>query len=265
MKHGQIILFIIFTTICMVLCYALYKYYKSPEVREFYKIPTHYDDTIRIAYIGDSWAAMHKKHECIIAKMIEDSVHRTVIVSSFGIHGKTSKEIYESLFDNKEMRNFIMQGYDFCFISAGINDTYKKMSVTYYKTSINHIIRFMRTNHIHPIILDIPDYDINNAYEQQQLTRKVLRKVSMLITGSRLDCKQDFRNTLSELINDEKYSNQISIINYQEWNNDYPNNLKSYYLDDGMHLNQIGYKKLDSCIAQHIIQQYIKAIKHPIH
>ena len=256
MKHGQIILFIIFTTICMVLCCALYKYYKSPEVRELYKIPTHYDDTMRIAYIGDSWAAMHKKHKCIIAKIIEDSIHRPVIVSSFGIQGKTSKEIYEALFNNKDMRHFMMEGYDFCFVSAGINDTYKKMSTTYYRTSMNNLIQFMLTNHIHPIILDIPDFDIYKAYERQQPIRKVIRRVSMLFTGTQINCKQTFRNALVGLCNDNNYHNKISILKYEEWNNDFQNDIKKYYLDDGMHLNLIGYKKLDSCISHHIIQQF---------
>ena len=239
----------------MVIGHALYNYYAPPTEREAYIIPHHHDDTIRIAYIGDSWAAMHEEHKCIISQIIKDRIHRPVIVSSFGIHGKTSKEIYYGLFDNKDMRSFMMQGYDFCFISAGINDTYKKMSTSYYKKSMDNVILFMLTNKIHPIILDIPDYDINKTYNNQLLIRKILRKASMLITRSQMDCKQDFRNTLTELIYENNYNNQISILKYQEWNNNYRDDVKSYYLCDGMHLNQIGYAKLDSCIANHIIQQ----------
>ena len=253
MKRWLTILITISTLFCMVLGHAVYNYYMPPAERKAYIIPRHHDDTIRIAYIGDSWAAMHKDHDCIITQTVEESIHRPVKISSFGIHGKTSKEIYENLFDNKDMRSFMMQGFDFCFISAGINDTYKKMSDTYYRISMDNIIRFMLTNHIHPIILDIPDYDIIKAFNRQQKIRKVLRNISMHITKSQMDCKQDLRVALAELIIDKKYYNQISIIKYQEWNNDYLNDLKSYYLSDGMHLNQIGYTKLDSCIAQQII------------
>ena len=255
MKRWLIILLIILTIICIAIGYAIYEYYTPPTEREAYTIPRHHDDTIRIAYIGDSWAAMHKEHKCLIAQLIEDRKHRPVKVSSFGIHGKTSKEIYESLFDNIEMRSFMMQGFDFCFISAGINDTYKKMSATYYRTSMDNIIHYMLTNHIHPIILDIPDYDIVKAYDRQQSPRKLLRKISMVITGSQMDCKQEFRNTLTELTTDLKNYNQISIMKYQEWNNNYCQDIKNYYLGDGMHLNKLGYAKLDSCIAKHIIQQ----------
>lgn len=239
----------------MVIGHVLYDYFAPPTEREAYIIPRHRDDTIRIAYIGDSWAAMHKEHECTISKIIEDSIHRPVIVSSFGIHGKTSKEIYNDLFDNKDMHSFMMQGYDFCFISAGINDTYKKMSTSYYRISMDNIIRFMLTNKIHPIILEIPDYDIIKTYDRQQPIRQFLRIFSTLITRVQMDCKQEFRNKLSELINDNIYKYQISILKYQEWNNKYQDDIKNYYLGDGMHLNQRGYAKLDSCIAKHIFQQ----------
>ena len=230
MKRRRIILIITIVLSCLAIGLTLKDYYTPPAERVAYMISHHNDDTIRIAYIGDSWAAMHKEHECTIAKKIEDSIHRPVIVSSCGIHGKTSKEIYENLFDNKDIHDFMMKGYDFCFISAGINDTYKKMSVKYYKKSIENIIRFMLINHIHPIILDIPDYNIVKAYDNQKMFHKLLRKASTLITGSQVDCKQEFRNTLYELVNNKNY--EISILKYQEWNKDYLNDLNTYYLND---------------------------------
>ena len=255
MKRWHIILlFALFSLCCIVIGYAFYNYYTPPTKRKAYIIPYYNDDTLRVAYIGDSWAAMHKEYDCILAQIIEDSIHRPVKVSSFGMHGKTSKEIYESLFESQSMHSFMMHGYDYCFISAGINDTYKKMNTNYYKKSMDHLIRFLLTNHIHPIILDIPDYDIVKAYENQQTARQILRKTSTFITGSLTDCKQTFRNALSDLINEDNEW-RISILKYQEWNNDYQNDLKSYYLSDGMHLNKNGYDRLDSCIAQHVFRK----------
>jgi len=259
MKQWIIVLTLAVSSLCcIVIGYAFYKYYTPPTERKAYIIPHHNDDTLRVAYIGDSWAAMHQVHDCILAQIIEDSIHRPVKVSSFGIHGKTSKEIYESLFENQSMHTFMMQGYDYCFISAGINDTYKKMSTDYYKKSMYHMIRFLLTNHIHPIILDIPDYDIVKVYERQQTAKKILRRTSIILTGSQINCKQTFRNALSDLINDNSEW-RISILKYQEWNNDYQNDLKSYYLGDGMHLNKRGYARLDSCIVQHVLYNCNKA------
>ena len=258
MKYWFVTLSIIILLISIAVCYAFYGYYVPSTEKKAYIIPHHYDDTLRIAYIGDSWAAMHKEHGCIIAQMVKDSIHRPVKISSFGIHGKTSKEIYENLFDNLNMRHFMMQGYDFCFISAGINDTYKKMSVSYYKTSIDNIINFMLTNNIHPIILDIPNYDILRAYNRQHSVKKIVRRVSMFITGTQIDCKTEFRTTLHELINKNNYKKNLSIIEYNEWNNNYKHDQLLFYQKDGMHLNQMGYARMDSCIALKII----KKLKH---
>jgi lysophospholipase L1-like esterase len=148
----------------------------------------------------------------------------------------------------------MMHGYDICFISVGINDTYKKMSANYYITSMNCIIRFMLANHIRPVILDIPDYDIVQAYKRQNKSRQLLRKISMQVTGASLDCKQEFRNSLKNLVS-EKCLHQATILYYHEWNNKYHQDLQSYYLSDGMHLNTVGYDRLDKYIANLIIQQ----------
>ena len=252
MKRRSIFFVGIMSVCCIAIIFFLYGYYAPPTKRVVYIIPRHHDDTLRIAYIGDSWAAMHKEHNCIITQMISERIHRPVKILSHGLHGKTSKEIYESLFDHQDMRTMMEQGYDFCFISAGINDTYKKMSIDYYKTSMNCIIQFMLSNNIRPIILEIPDYDIMKAYNLQRTERKLLRRISMSISGTQMDCKQDFRNALRDLIRENNYHYLVDVIDYKEWNNSMEDDLRQFYNSDGLHLNQKGYMKLDSVIAKHI-------------
>ena len=118
---------------------------------------------------------------------------------------------------------------------------------------MNCIIRFLLANHIHPIILEIPDYNIMKAYEQQKIEKKFLRHLSMLINGTQMDCKQQFRDALDELIIDKGYQDKVSIIRYKSWNNNYESDLKYFYIDDQMHLNDRGYTVLDSIIAEVII------------
>jgi len=255
MKRWQIVLIVILSVCGIAIGYALNNYYAPPAERQAYTIPRHHDDTLRIAYIGDSWAAFHNEHRCSLSQIISNRLQRPVKVTSFGLPGKTSKEIYESLFNHSKMRTLMTQGCDFCFISAGINDTYKKMSTEYYKKSMDFIIQFMLTNNIRPIILEIPDYDIIRAYNRQQPSRRWLRMFSILITGTPIDCKNEFRNTLMELIFYKNYHDSVDLISYQEWNLHYVDDLKAYYVGDGMHLNQKGYDKLDSCLAMHIIVQ----------
>ena len=82
----------------------------------------------------------------------------------------------------------------------------------------------------------------------------------MLINHTKLDCKQDFRDALDELINEKGYNDKISVIRYKSWNNDYENDLNRLYLNDGMHLNEKGYLVLDSMIAKTISLFYQKIV-----
>lgn len=253
MKKTKKYLAVLLCLVCGCIVYYAYCYYAPPQMRQPFEVPEP-DDTLRIAYIGDSWAFMHKDEDCRIVQMLEDSISRPVRVYSYGICGLTSKEIYESLFDHPQMKAFIQQrGYEYCFVSAGINDTYKKMSLSYYKKSMDAIIQFLLENRIHPIILEIPDYDIQKSYERQSLPKKILRHVSMLISGVPIDCKQQFRDALMELIQEKHYTDKVTVISYKSWNSDYAHDQKSLYRSDGLHLNDTGYAVLDSVTAMNII------------
>lgn len=252
-----IIPFILLTCIFAIILLGGYHYYAQPQLRESYQLANIDDDPICIAYIGDSWAFMHKDRECLIPKLLSDTLHSPVRVSSYGICGLTSKEIYDNFYKNSGFIFFLnKRKYHYCFISAGINDTYKKMSTTYYQKSMEGIIAFLLANHIHPIILEIPDYDIQKSYDRQRLSRKFLRRISMLITGCPIDCKQMFRDALDELISEKGYQDKVSVIRYKSWNNDYSNDQNQLYLNDGLHLNKQGYAKLDSVIAKEILKLY---------
>ena len=252
-KKTQYTLLLLVTCIIVRLTYVAYQFYAPPYLREPY-LMKHQDDTLRIAYIGDSWAFMHKDHDCEMSKLITDALHRPVSVHSYGICGLTSKEIYENIYENSDFKHFLQKRpYEYCFISAGINDTYKKMSTRYYKQSMDGIIQLLLYNNIRPIILEIPDYDIQKAYNWQKSLRKILREASMYINNTPVDCKQIFREALDELIIEKGYQDQVRIIRYKTWNNNYHDDLKRLYVHDGMHLNNLGYAKLDSVIALEII------------
>ena len=253
------ILYIFISTAICIICgvaYSFYSYYAPPKLRQAYQINTIPDDTLRIAFIGDSWAFMHKDHKCMIPQLLQDSLHRPVKVHSYGICGLTSKEIYESFLDNSYFKQFLSKRrYEFCYVSAGINDTYKKMSTSYYQQSMDNIIQFLLFNHIHPIIQEIPDYDINMSFERQTVSRRLLRSLSMIINNTPLDCRQLFRDALDELIHEKKYSDKVSIIRYKSWNGNGENDLNHLYRSDRMHLNGTGYDALDIAIAKVILKQ----------
>ena len=71
------------------------------------------------------------------------------------------------------------------------------MCTTYYQKSMSGLVSLMTANHIHPVILEIPDYDILKTYERQKRQKKLLRRLSMLLTGTPIDCKQMFRKAFA--------------------------------------------------------------------
>ena len=247
---------IISLAVCILFAflYAAYQYYTPPTERASYQMRQH-NDNLRIAYIGDSWAFIHKrKHQCLINNIIEDSCHVQTRIYSYGLSGRTSKEIYEAIFDDEELRQMLQNyKYDYCIVSAGINDANKKMSIKYYQKSMDCIIRYLLSNHVRPIILEIPDYDIQKIFRWERKDRKILRRLSMVINRVPMDCKKAFRKALAELIHDTEYQDKVSIIRYKAWNSHYEEDQKKLYLIDGVHLNEYGNHVLDSVIAKEII------------
>ena len=245
-----------FLTICIIAVFLLeaYRYYTPPEERGAYKMAQP-DDTLRIAYIGDSWAFYHlQEHQCLIPEVINDQCKKPTFIYSYGFPGRTSKEIYEAFFDDERQRQILQNhGFRFCIISAGINDANKKMSIKYYQKSMDYIIRFLLLNHVRPIIIEIPDYDIQKAYQWQKRGRKMLYRLSMAINKVPMDCRQIYRDALDDLIRKKEYLEKVSIIRYKSWNKDYEKDQRMLYLIDGIHLNKYGNAVLDSVIAKEII------------
>ena len=250
MKRKSYYILLTVTIILLILGYGMYYYYAPPKERKPYTIERSNDDTIRVAYIGDSWAFYHQPYDEKITDSLSRKLNRPAKVTSFGCCGRTSKEIYWYLFDNPELAAFMSKGYDYCFFAAGINDANKKMSVNYYKRSMAFIIQFMLANQITPIILEIPDYDIEKCYKVQIPSRKLLRPFSRFVTGTPINCKNEYRQALNDLFVEKQYGDKVQIVRYKDWNDNYAEDQKNYYNGDGIHLNEKGYAKLDSCIIE---------------
>lgn len=119
---------------------------------------------------------------------------------------------------------------------------------------MNNIIQFMLYNHIRPIILEIPDYNIIEVYDNIKGYKKTIRQLSMLINWTQIDCKQQFRDALIELTQEKGYQDKVCILRYKLWNSDYTNDLRNLYISDHFHLNERGYTILDSMIVKTILK-----------
>ncbi len=246
----------IITTICIVvflIVRQIIPYYSPAHRLEGLDIQVHDDDTIRIAYIGDSWAYGHKNMRCIIDSLLSNAIGLTVKVRTAGISGLTSKNIYYGLYKNDSMRSAIEWGPDFCFVVAGINDSDRKIGVNYYKENMRLIIELLLVHHITPIILEIPSYNIRYSYERRNRMVKLKYLVSMLLTLSDMDCIDEYRKAYNELIEEQGWYDKVITIRTSDWNSNGYKDDRNLYDEGQMHLNSIGYLVLDSCIANKIV------------
>lgn len=244
MKKRRIIICIAFVLIVAVVLGRMgYAYYGTAPELSPYTCSQHKDDTLRILFIGDSWAYMHQRHDAELAAMLSAKSSRPVSVCSYGICGITSKGFYESLFQDDSLRSLLSHGADYAIVSIGINDSYQKRGATHYALHTIYILRFLIANNIHPILLEIPDYDIVYAYEHQTFSRKGLRQLSMLLTGSQIDCREAYRQALRAKLYQNQLLNKVRLLSLESWDYD-------LYLSDRMHLNEKGYATLDSMIAK---------------
>lgn len=214
----------------------------------------HHDDTIRIAYIGDSWAYNHKKVKCVIDSIIHDQIRKPVQIRIAGIGGLTSKEIYNGFFSNVEFKSVIEWGPDFCFVSAGINDSNIKNGSDTYKENMRLLISLLIDNHITPVILEIPYYDIYYTFWRLSFETMYRSIRSMLYTKLPINCIDLYSMAYNDLITEQQWQDVVITIRRSDWNPNGYNGQKELYTLDRMHLNQNGYFVLDSCIASQIVR-----------
>lgn len=257
MKRWLMILFFILSVI--VVCIGLYikPYFTPAEKQEGLAVLNHQDDTIRIGYIGDSWADGHKNVKCVIDSLVSDAIRRPVVVRTAGISGLTSKNLYYCIFRDDSIKSVIEWGPDYCIVIAGVNDTDRKMGKKYYKDNMWLIIESLLEKHITPVVLEIPSYDILFSYKRRSRLIKLQYIASMLLTWSKMDCIQDYRDEYNSLIKEQEWERKLITISYKDWNPDGYKDKRCLYDGGLMHLNDKGYYVLDSCISKKIIEYII--------
>ena len=253
MKQWLIILLLIITLIVICIGFYIKPYYTPAEIQTGLSVMNHQDDTIRIAYIGDSWADGHKKVRCIIDSLVGVVIGNPVVIKTAGISGLTSKYLYYCIFRNDSIKDVIEWGPDFCFVVAGINDTDRKMGKQYYKENMKLIIELLLEKQITPVVLEIPSYDIRFSYKRRNRQIKLQYLASMLLTWSKMDCIQDYRDAYNNLIKEQEWERKVMTISYKDWNPDGYKDKRGLYDGGLMHLNAKGYSVLDSCISMKII------------
>ena len=252
-KYIVVVFVLLFSIAAFVSYYSHCPCYMPAEKRTGLSLSHHNDDTIRVAYIGDSWAFIHYNMKCAIGSMIYSQIQRPVQVRNAGIPGLISKEIYNAIFTDRDLRSVMEWGPDFCFVSAGINDCNLKIGRNNYKENMRLMISFLLDNNITPVILEVPYYDIYYTFWKRSPISMFRSIRSMIWTQSAINCINSYSNSYNDLIIEQQWQDSVITVRRTYWNPGGYKGQKELYTLDRMHLNQDGYFVLDSCIASQIV------------
>lgn len=247
-----------------------YRFYYVPEELPPYDIPPiHKDDTLRIAFIGDSWADYHTllSGDTMMSNAAKKIYSHPVKTQTRGKRGALSKEIYYFMFSSKTVEHtyeadrctqpLIEEHPQYCVIFAGINDVTYLRTTSYYTENMRFIIKLLLHNNIRPVVMEIPLVNFTEPMHRKRLRDRWFYRIRSVVTGTQYNQGTDYQNALNKMLSDTRLQDSVLYITTQQWN---PGGSvdTTMFLVDRLHLNLNGYHKLDSCIATEIINDYTK-------
>lgn len=215
-------------------------------------------DSLRVIFIGDSWAAYHSQFDQHLKICIESKINKPTKVISKGTVGAKTKTIYAKMHaDSPSGTSGLINLFpDYAIISAGINDAVAKMGTANYCHHYQLIIKELLSAGIKPIIIDMPHVDYRAIYQRESIIARIRHRISSWYTGAPLWTFDDYRETLQSLISQGEMKKQLIYIPATNWNPDGYKDSRMLYKEDHVHLNDKGYFLLDSCIASYIYEDY---------
>lgn len=253
MKVWITYLSILITVMVLLLCsIRLHPYYQYAQYQDLVLSPSSpKNDTLRIAFIGDSWAEYHYLYDSLLCSMIGVD-GRLVRVKSKGNVGAKSKGIYERL--STSTRPILKWRPHYCIISAGINDAVAKLGADNYVHHYLLILRQLIRLGIKPVVLEVPDVNYRAIASRESWTMRLHHILSSLLTGSKMYEFDSYRTSLRNSIDDLVRDGEVVYIPADAWNPMGYHDNRGLYEFDETHLNSLGYHLLDSCVTSAILR-----------
>lgn len=261
------LLFLLVLICCLIIVYPMIQrsFGVSPDYKP-YAISAPKGDTILIAMVGDSWAEIHdlNNNDTIFENICARLVDRPIKCIARGQGGRTTREVYDDMFVKRKERNALQNTYftrpllelhpDYCVILSGINDVWQQRSTNYYVGNYANIIRFLLRSSITPVVLEIPNVNVKRAINGCSFIQKSYYRIVSFFTDTEWDNIELYRNAMRKMLSDTGLKDSVIFISAMDW--DISNNLSSnnYYRKDEMHLTVDGYRALDSCIVEKVIE-----------
>jgi len=235
----------------------------------FYNVgPRPDDDTLRVAVIGDSWAEFHMTLSCDTLFELYGArlTSKPIRCMTRGRGGAKSKDVYYYMFRSQTQEYSWMHDIctqplleehpDYCVVMVGINDTWKKRPVSYYTGNYRLIIRLLLANHIRPVVMEIPDFEMGEWLNSHRRRQRFLYRFYSYFTGVVEDDITPFREGLRSMLKETGLSDSVLFIPKDHWIPEDHQYSEEIYQEDHVHINYQGYHVLDSCIISEILTDY---------
>lgn len=264
MFFSIVIIFFLLSSIGLyVYYYCRWKHLWAMDVSiSSYEIRSRVDNTLIVVMIGDSWAGLHQENgmDYYLCSELQKKVIRPVTVLSKGKGGEKSRGIYQLMFspDCYGTKDLLALKPDYCIISAGINDAAANLGSRQYCHYYRQILDFLLTNHIRPVVLEIPDVNIWHLYGEKPIKDLVVDFVRSTMTRCKMYKFREYRKALYQMLVDEHLMENVLYVPMKDWNEKGAEIDIHLFMDDQIHLNRHGYEKLDSCIALFVLKDLEK-------
>jgi lysophospholipase L1-like esterase len=215
----------------------------------FGSLASRVDENLKIAIIGDSWAAGQKLDEALASEL--QSLGLSPVIVSYGHPGGKSRDVLHDLCERDNVAEFLSDhDIDIFIVMVGVNDSKGHDGADFYQFHVDQLLRLVTSHGSLAVVLDVPKYGVE-AFDAPTLQHWCKRQASrFLFDSGKRDNRPEYRSRLKKL------SDEIPNVALVE-----AARLPSYDDDrdlwrDPAHLNSSGYQVAAKPVAAEINRIY---------
>ena len=227
-------------------------------------VPENWSAHIKIGIIGDSWVTGEKLDQFVEEPLLTLGIP-TEVVSS-GQPGAKSRQIYRNLLADKSQpysshKLLMDEDLDYLVVIAGVNDTASHIGRDFYAHHMLCIIKAIQDRGIHPVIVEVPEFGIENAPAHNFLSLPKRLIYRTVFDGMQHDVISDYREELRGQ-NSRSLKDELTLVSFDFLVQDYSSKVHLYA--NPIHLNIEGLQLFGALIADNIANAHNKRLKNSV-
>ncbi len=208
--------------------------------------PVVLERSVRVAIIGDSWAAGRKLDDFVAEELGRRGWEVEII--SRGHPGAKSRTILNNLLaseDKPHSSRDVLFGRPVhaAVVIAGVNDSQGYIGADHYAHHVTLIAEALRRRGIFPMVVELPEYGIEHATSSDPLGQVRRRLMRRIYHGDRVDVIPMYRAALEQALAPRLARGQVDLIDFDPVTADFHRS-RDLFLPDAIHLSEKGRRVL---------------------